>query len=91
MQLGTQPTYAPIERGTITDLRNRIDSVVQDLETAGFSASVIARALLVEGADRLVEIYGPLAAGWMAARLEGLLAGQWTPDTQNLFIESYRK
>jgi hypothetical protein len=85
-----QPTYTPIAPEKISDLRTRIETVVDELE-AEFSATVISRALLVVAAERLMQAYNPMGCIWIISRLQGLLCGHFTPTTTNDFIENYRK
>ncbi len=86
-----QSRYSPIPPEKIADLRQRVDAVADDLEDAGFSATVIARAFLVVAAEKLMHVYNPLGAIWIISRLQGLLCGQWTKTTTDDFVEHYRK
>jgi hypothetical protein len=86
-----QATYTPIAPEKIADLRQRVETVADDLEAAGFSATVIARAMLVVAAERLMHVFNPLGAIWIISRLQGLMCGQWTETTTNDFVENYRK
>jgi hypothetical protein len=83
-----QRTYTPIAPEKIADLRQRVDTAFEDLEES-FPATMIARAFLVVGANRLMEIFGSLATIWALSRCADLMAGRWTSESQSSFIATY--
>lgn len=72
-------------------LRNKIDFMVAQI-VAHFGDDIplemVGRALLAKGANVLLENKGMIAAIWGVQRVEDLLAGHWTKDTTDLFIQT---
>jgi hypothetical protein len=83
-----QPIHSPVEPDRVADLRQRVDMVFQDLEE-NFPATLVARAFLVAGADRLMEVFGSLATVWALSRVQDLMGGRWTSESQASFIGTY--
>jgi hypothetical protein len=83
-----QPIHSPVEPDKVADLRQRVDTVFADLEES-FPATMVARAFLVAGANRLMEAFGSLATVWTLSRVQDLMAGQWTSESQASFIATY--
>jgi hypothetical protein len=83
-----QSAHSPVEPDKVADLRQRVDTVFADLEET-FPATMVARAFLVAGANRLIEVYGSLATVWSLSRVQDLMAGQWTSESQSSFIATY--
>jgi hypothetical protein len=83
-----QPVHSPVDADKVADLRQRVDTVFADLEET-FPATMVARAFLVAGANRLMEVFGSLATIWALSRCADLMSGRWTSETQSSFIATY--
>jgi hypothetical protein len=84
------PTFTappPRARTETEKLRDTIDTLVAQLGN-DFEPQKVGRALLAKGADVLLASSGMTGAIWGVQRVEGLLAGHWTKEMSDMFVET---
>ena len=70
-------------------LRDAVSKAVADLE-GKFTAKRLARALIAKACDISIANEGPMATVWMTDGATNLLAGRWSTESIEMFIEHQR-
>ena len=84
----TKPDDPPkLPSSDVQKLRDRIDQLVTQIGD-DWPSEMLARALVAKACDVSLATKGMPATIWMTQRAEDLLAGHWTRETADLFIET---